>query len=98
MAKKQKEEKPKMALGIKGERGSVVMMENPKSKSPSVQIVSEKKEMEKQEYPARIRNSRYHPVTLSYEGKALVMAPRQEVKVADYRKLGSLSAGVVILK
>ena len=37
-----------------------------------------------------------HPVTISYEGKALVIPARGRVKVDDRQKLGALPNGVVV--
>lgn len=49
------------------------------------------------DHSATVVSRQNHPVTLSYNGMAMVIPPRGRVKIADKRKLGMLPVGVRVI-
>jgi len=46
--------------------------------------------------PAELINRNSHPVTLSYNGEALIINPRERVRINNVGKLGGLCVGVLL--
>ena len=89
--------KTEMYMGVKGEGDTVVHM--PKgAKAKYVQVEAKQPKAEKMVNPGYVMNRRNHNVTLSYNGDAMIVAPRQRAKVADLDKLGALLSGVTMYK
>ena len=47
--------------------------------------------------PCNVKSRLNYPVTISYNGEALVIPPRGNCKVADRNKIGAIPKGVVII-
>jgi len=58
--------------------------------------VAEEIEVEEMLAPAMIISRLNHPVTLSYEGFSMIIAPRGREKIANMSKLGALPKGVFV--
>ena len=104
MAKKDKEqnmEKPKsegktVSIGIKGDPQSFVVSDRGMAKFASG-VNKKKPELEKENSPAIVINRLMHPMTLSYDGEAMVVPPRGKVRIANQEKLGGLPQGMQLL-
>lgn len=49
------------------------------------------------DYSGLVVSRKNHPVTLAYDGKALIIPPRGRCKIKDKRKLGLLPHGVRVI-
>lgn len=92
-AKSTKVEK-KMFLGVQGEPSSYIQL---KGQSKAFVAAPEVQKVEPLVRPGHVINRMNHNMTITYDGEAMVIAPRAREKVADIEKLGSLPHGVVVV-
>jgi hypothetical protein len=100
MAKKQDEvKKPaasKVFVGLQGEPGSFV--ESTRGQTQFVSGVDKTSiEQEVLVSPALLINKLDHPMTISYEGLAMIVPPRGRVKVANMQKVGGYPKGMQLV-
>lgn len=89
--------KSKIELGVKGDQTSFsVLAQYPKSKGSVefYQATSAPADIEDRVKPAELINRNSHPITLSYDGEALVLPPRGREIIGNLEKLGGLAPGV----
>lgn len=86
-------------VGILGDPGSFKVANAVKSNGSKeyYQGMPSEDDSEKRSKPGRLINRQNHPVTLSYNGEALVIPPKGLVVIANSDKLGGLAAGVVLV-
>ena len=53
---------------------------------------------DKSKRPGVLSSRLDHPVTISYEGRAMIIPPRAKVDVADTELLGALPSGIALQK
>ena len=91
----------KIELGIKDDPKSFKVLGSSnmvKSKGNYYQSApAEAKAPEEMLDPGYLVSRQNHPVTLSYEGEALVIPPRGRVRIANKAKLGGLTMGVAFI-
>lgn len=90
------EAKPKnnLYVGVKGEGDTAVHVNK---KSGSLQVEAKEQGNVLLEKPVVVFNRLPHDVTLSYNGSAMIVAPRMRAPVANVDKLGALPKGVTLL-
>jgi len=77
----------------KGER-----VEVKDSRHQYVQYSGEMPKVEEKRNPATVINRFPHPMTLSYEGNAMILPPRSRNKIADSEKLGHIPKGIMLVR
>jgi hypothetical protein len=95
MANKNKEIK----IGVLNDPASFKIVGSVKSKGEAEFYQHEvaEPEMEKRSKPGYLINNNNHPITLSYDGEALVLAPKAKEVIANADKLGGLAKGVIFV-
>jgi hypothetical protein len=88
----------KIEVGVLGDSSSFRIVGAKQAKGAGYfQSHQEQAKPEKRIRPGYLISRMDHPVTLSYHGEALVLAPRARVVIADGAKLGGLAPGVVFV-
>ena len=83
-------------VGILNDPSSFKIAGSVKSKGANefYQHAAKEVEAEERTKPGYVINGNNHPITLSYNGEALVMAPKGKEIIANADKLGGLAKGV----
>lgn len=101
MAKKVKQEvsnatpRNNIFLGVKGEPDTTIHVGVNNNFLQAADTPVEPKEAVTN--PALVINRLPHNVTISYEGKAMIVAPRERARIANLNKLGALPKGVTVV-
>lgn len=81
----------KIVVGIKDMPESFRDLSEPSDTSKLVEVV---KEDDDATHPVLLISSLDHPVTLSYNGQGMILAPRARRTIANEKKLGALPKGI----
>ena len=52
---------------------------------------------EERKKPAKLINKMNHPIQLSYDGKGMMLSPREKAVIANFDLLGALPRGVMVV-
>lgn len=87
--------KPNIFIGIKGERGSFTQSKGDNKFYQGVDPLAS--EVEKITEPATVISRLDHTITLTYNGDAMLVSPRERKRIADIKKLGAIPKGITVV-